>query len=88
MTDLVQTYIKNYEQYASNFKDHQMVFIVIIIGVLSIFLLALGLQIYFKVFKNICKHFRMCNIVKERSYLINKESLITFEQEELQKIKN
>lgn len=87
MIDLIQTYIKNYKQYATNFKNHQMLFIIVIICALSIMLLSLGLQIYFKVFKSICKHFRMCDIVKERSYLINKESLISFEQEELQKQK-
>jgi hypothetical protein len=40
----------------------------------------LAVQIYMNVFKCMRKHFRICDIVKEESYLINKEALISFEE--------
>jgi hypothetical protein len=87
MTDLIQTYIDNYKQYAINLKNNQMLFAIIIFCTLSLFLVGLVLLIYFKVFKSVSKHFKMCDIVKEKSYLINKDALISFEQEEILKLK-
>ena len=49
--------------------------------------LAMDLQVYFNAFKSMCKNFRICDTVKEQSYISNKEALISFEDEELQKIK-
>ncbi len=87
MTDLIQTYIKNYKQYANNYKNHQLMFIIIIFVILSLLTVALGLQLYFNVIRSLSRHCRMCNIVKEESYLIDKETLISFEEEELQRQK-
>ena len=64
MTDLIQTYIKNYKQYVKNYKNNQIIFISIIIVVFSIMVVILGLQIYFKVIKSLSKHMRISNIVK------------------------
>jgi len=81
MIDLIQTYIKNYKEYAYNYTNNQLLFIIIIIGILTLMFVVMGLQVYFNVFKSLFKHFKICNIVKEESYLINKEALISFEQE-------
>ncbi len=62
-------------------------FIIIIFVILLLMTVALGLQFYFNVLKSLCKHWRICNIVKEQSYLVDKETLISFEEEELQRQK-
>jgi hypothetical protein len=64
MTDLIQTYIQNYKEYAKNYKGNQFLFIMIIIGALSLMFLTLALQVYLNVYKSMCKHFRICDIVK------------------------
>lgn len=64
MTDLIQTYIQNYKEYAKNYKGNQFMFIMIIIGALSLMFLTLVLQVYLNVYKSMSKHFRICDIIK------------------------
>lgn len=78
MTDLIQTYISDYQQYANDYQSSQMMFFIIILVVLGLLSLLLGLQIYFNVYKSFVKHFKIYDIVKENSYLINKEEMISF----------
>lgn len=78
MTDLIQTYISDYQQYANDYQSSQMMFFIIILVILGLLTLLLGLQIYFNVYKSFVKHFKIYDIVKENSYLINKEEMISF----------
>lgn len=78
MTDLIQTYIQDYKQYANNYKSNQMMFIIVIFVVLSLLAIMLIFQIFFNVYKSLLKHFRICEIVKENSYLIKRQDLISF----------
>lgn len=57
---------------------------------ITLLLLNLVIQAHFNIFMGLDKHFRICEIVKEESYLIDKESLISFEDEVVkrQKLEN